>query len=118
MRALVCSALLAVTACAHTGGFVVSGYSLNSVGDQFVVVAAYMNEAVKSGAVSHEQYNKFAEFGAKFQAAYPAAVHLWKIAVLANDKILEQRAIDAIMALVPELLSFAQEVGLTLEELK
>lgn len=120
MRALSSSLVVIalLSSCAHTSGLLITGHSLNMVGEQFVVVASYMDEAVKQDQVTHDQYQKWAEFGTKFQAAYPAAVHLYKVAVITNDKILEQKAIDALNALIPELLRFAAEVGVTIEALQ
>lgn len=109
--------LLLLCACSHQQAFIITGQSIDTLGEQFVVVAEYMNTAVESGTVSEAQYAKWAVFGKKFQAAFPAAVQLFKIALLTEDAAMREKSIDMIALMIPELLQFAKDAGLVLEEL-
>lgn len=117
LSSVVALALFA-SACSHTQAFVISGESLNNVGEQFLAVADYMDTAAKEGKVSEEQYKKWTDFGTKFINIYPAAAHLWKMATLLDDPKLKDQAIGMLMTLIPELLNIAQDFGLTLDVFK
>lgn len=121
MRASLLSSVVALCLlanCTHTQALVITGNTLQAAGEQFLVVAAVMEELATEGKLTEEQYARWAEFGTKFQRVYPAAVHLWKVAVLNRDAALERQAEAILMTLLPELLMFAQELGVTLEVLK
>jgi hypothetical protein len=117
MRALLLSSLLFL-GCANTTGYIITGRSLNTVGEAFVEVAEAYNKGALQGTISEAQYEKWAEFGAKFQATYPAAVQLWKVSVLANDLALRNDTDKVLASLITELISFATQVGVTVQVLK
>ncbi len=118
-KSLVIVAFLAVLpACKTVQPFVVSGQVLNTLGQEFVHVAAEFEAGFASGKISSDAYGKFREFGMKFQAAYPAAVHLWQLSVLTNDKVLESQSLAIIADLMGPLADFAQEVNRTIKELQ
>lgn len=104
--------------CANTTGFLITGRSLNTLGESFVEVAEAMDKGALQGAISAEQYEKWAEFGAKFQATYPAAVQLWRVSVIANDVALKNNVESTLALLIAELVQFATQVGVTVQVLK
>lgn len=122
MRAFLLSSVVALglltSSCTTTQALLITTNSLNMVGEQFLAVHAAMEIAADNGKITPEQYGKWVEFGTKFQAAYPAARQLWKIAVLTGDAILEKQATEMLSTLIPELLKFADEMGVLIMELK
>lgn len=116
-KMLVCLSSL-LFACANQDALIISGNSLKMIGDGFVATSKAMDEAATEGKISAEQYFKWADFGTKFQNTYPAAVHLWKMSVMLNDKELQQKSAELLMVLIPELITFAQEIGVTIMVLK
>lgn len=112
MRALIFSLIIAagMSGCSHADRLLVSGHSINAVGEQFLIVAEFMTDAVKSDNIAEEDFGKWVAFGKKFQATYPSAVHIWQVARLAQDEKLERQAMLLISELIPELLKFAAMV--------
>lgn len=117
-KTLACLSSLLLLACSHTDALIISGHSLNVIGEGFVETAEAMNKAALKGDISSDKYFKWAEFGTKFQATYPAAVHLWRMSVILSDKELQEKSAQLLMVLIPELLQFAQEIGVTIMVLK
>lgn len=119
MRALLCSIALLAASCAHTkDALLISGATIQTAGEQFVAVAELMNDQLDNKKITTEKYMQWAEFASKFQAVYPAAVHIWKMARLANDKVMQDKAAELIVAMIPELVKFASEVGIVVDEVK
>ena len=102
--------LLLCVSCKTLEPFVVSGKALNEVGVQFVAVAEAMEKLHNDGFVSDVDFAKFRMFGLKFQQSYPAAVQLWRIAVLTNDRLLEGQVSQLIVDLINQLQEFSELV--------
>lgn len=115
---IVILSLLSLMACSHAQAFIVSGESLNTVGQEFLGMADYMDAAAKDGKVTKEQYDKWAAFGLKFVNAFPAAVHLWRLSVMLDDSEMRAKSVEVIMLLIPELMQIAEDVGVSLEQFK
>lgn len=111
-------ALLSLVGCTHQHAFLITAQSMTAAADQFIVVHDYMEEAAKAGTVEPKTYQAWRNFGLKFQAAFPLALDLFKVAVLADDMVMKEKAADIIIALMPDLLKFAEDTGLVLTELK
>lgn len=115
---LTLAVLISLTACSHSQAFLVTAQSVNAMGEQFVIVHDFMEEAEKNGLVEPKTYAEWRTFGIKFQAAFPVAVDLLKIAILADDLAMKEKAANVIIDMLPELLKFAELTGLTITELK
>lgn len=110
--------ILCLTACSHQQAFLITAQSLEAAGDQFMVVHDYMEESVKEGKINPADYTKWKTFGMKFALAFPRAVDLYKIAMLTDDLALKEQAMAIILDLMPTLLKFAGDLGVTIQELK
>lgn len=119
MRALICSIALLSASCATTKtALLISGSTIQTAGEAFVKVSGIMNDQLDKKSIPEDKYMQWAEFATKFQAVYPAAVHVWKMAKLANDSAMQAKAAEMIAILLPDLIKFASEVGVIVEELK
>ena len=121
MRVLSSSILVAAlmcTSCTHLDAAVVTGQTLNTAGDIFLATADEMLLLAEKGEVTAEQYDEWARFAKKFKAVYMTANELFQIAVITEDAVLEGKALEACATLIPELIKFAQRVGVRVEELK
>lgn len=112
------SAVFVLSGCAHVLAFNISGEAVDALGEQFVSVAAAYDAALDSGAINSAQYAQFAAFGTKFQAAYPAAVSLWHIAVYSNDDLMQSNVLAAITNLAGPLTQFATDLQQAIELFK
>lgn len=112
------SVLFVLSGCAHVLAFDITGNAVDALGEQFVQVSDEFNAALDSGAINTAQYAQFAAFGSKFQAAYPAAVQLWHIAVFTNDDLMQANAIQALTNLAGPLTQFALDVEQAVQLLK
>lgn len=99
-------AALALPSCSSAAPFVASGETLKFAGNQFVETAALMDQGLKAGTVTVEQYRAWKAFGEKFQIAYPPAVQLWKSSRVVNDAVLDKQVAGIITSLVTELAAF------------
>jgi len=95
--------LFLLPACTSDKGFLISGESLNALGQTFVVTGQAMNQMLDAKQVTPEQYKAWATFALNFQSVYPSCVQTWKDAVLANDLAREQRVTQAIIVLAGSL---------------
>lgn len=103
-------AAVALSSCAHRQALIVTGDTLESLGDQFLATAALFNAALEKEDITREQYDTFKEFALKFKVVYPAAVHLWELAVISNDALLQQRVLAMIGDLVEPLAKFSADI--------
>jgi hypothetical protein len=71
---LVC--LLLLTACAPMTP-VVTGEILYDVGQQFLATAQFYDQAYKAKAITHEEYQAFAEWAVTYQTTYDTIYKLW-----------------------------------------
>jgi len=105
-------ALTLLLGCATQSGFVVTGESLDSIGNQFVAVGNAYNAALDTKKITPEQYREWATFAKQFKTAYPIAVEGWKSGVKVNDAALQKSSLALISGLVGELGKFAVTVGM------
>ena len=101
--------VFAISACAmFDKSLVVTGESINTVGQQFVATGQAMNRALDAKQVTVEQYRSWAKFAHSFQATYPKLVEGWKVAVRSNDAVKQKEIGQAIVALSTELVQYIQ----------
>lgn len=93
---------------------IVSGTTLHVAAETFVETASLMDKCLDSGVVSPEQYRTWAEFGKRYQVAYPLAVEAWRIAVRTEAEAEQRAASETIAALVGELARFYVEASLAI----
>lgn len=106
--------LVVLSACATSGGFTVSGESLDAAGKAFVAVGNAYNKGLDAKTVTAEQYKTWATFATKFKTGYPAAVQLWKSSIAVNDAALTKQTDAIIVSLVSELSQLGMVVGIQL----
>jgi hypothetical protein len=94
--------------CASTTPFVVTGESLDYVGNQFADTAKLMDAALEKGTVSVETYRGWATFVRKFQLLYPVSLQAWESSRRMNDVAKTQQTLAIITQLVQELSDFYQ----------
>jgi hypothetical protein len=99
---------LSLTSCKTVDAYVVSGETLQTMGETFVALVPIMVQAHEMGAISDAKFDQFKNFAVKFQVAFPAAIRLWQAAVIARDERLQAQAEAIIAALAPELTVFMQ----------
>ena len=96
--------------CSVNRGLIVTGESLQVVGNQFVAIAgAYKQGCDVAKSIPPSQCLKFKEFGIYFQKVYPLTVQLWETARVANDASLQGKASDVIQSLSTNLSAIAAE---------
>jgi hypothetical protein len=103
--------VLLVAACRSSAGYVVTGESLDALGQSFVKVGEAYNKGLDAKSVTSEQYRTWASFAKKFQTAYPPAVQMWKASVAVNDAALTKKSNEIVVALVGELVKLGAVVG-------
>lgn len=99
----------AVAGCAALGGdrtLLVTGETLDAVGQQFVRTGQLYNRLLDEKLISEEQYREWARFAKRFQVAYPVAVDLWKEARVSTSVEDERRALEVVLTLKNQLLTF------------
>lgn len=109
-----CLSLALLPSCAGDKALIVSGESLVTLADQFVGTAAAMDAALDSGAITPETYKAWAAFGRKFQAAYPLATNLWRVAADTKDEKLRTQVVAVVAQLAADLAGYAALVGVRL----
>lgn len=85
MRAFLVFCLL--SGCTATKAFVVTGESLEAVGQQFIIASDAMQKAQKEGRVSKEEFLQWAEFSARFDTFYSRGVDALKAARAIKDDV-------------------------------
>jgi len=94
---------ISLSACVNVSPLTISGTTIDIAGDQFVASAKLFNDGLDQGTVTVAQYREWANFGTRFQAAYPLAVRTWKTARETNDAVLEKKASELLSVLIREL---------------
>ena len=104
---LACAFMVAsLGSCTHDQALIVTGESLDALGQQFASTGAAMNEARAAGTISADTYAGWRTFGRKFQAAYPLACSLWRAADAAKDERLQVQAGAIVAALGVDLAAW------------
>lgn len=96
----------ALSACTHDQALIVTGESLDALGQQFAELGPAMNEARQAGTISADTYAGWRAFGRKFQATYPLACNLWRAADAAKDDRLQVQAGAIVAALGVDLATW------------
>lgn len=92
--------------CKTVDPYIATGETLNTVGQEFVVVASAMNRGLDEHVISTVDYKRWAEFAHRFKTSYSLAVAMWTFAVDHKDDIQKGKATDIILALSAELATF------------
>ena len=97
------------TGCSTVGtGLLVSEKTAKVVGEDFIVTAAVFKQGCDvTKTIKLETCVEFKTFGGKFKKAYAASYDLWEAARVANDKVLEGKASEAIFHLASELATLS-----------
>jgi hypothetical protein len=91
---------------------IATGQTLHVAADTFVETAALMDRALDSKAVTPAQYRAWAQFGKRYQVAYPLAVQAWEVARQTEASAEVESAQQVIAELVSELAQFYVQVSL------
>lgn len=103
--------LALLVSCSSSGqkALVVSGTSIQSVGEQFVVVTEQVTAGCKAQTIPQDTCTRYAAFGVQFKKTYPLAVGLWKAARASGDVAAQKKAEDVIVQLAGDLTKLATE---------
>lgn len=105
-------ALLVLPGCAaqtRDQSLIISGKTLAAAGNTFADTAGVMNTLYDQKVVSAEQYNTWARFGKRFQAAYPKLKDLWEKAHMAGDAAKEGELATALAPLLRDLATYSAQ---------
>lgn len=94
---------LLLSGCTASQAFIVTGESLDLAGRQFALASDAMQAGQKSGAVTSEQFLKWAEFSARFTALYDRSVDALSAARSINDAAASKDLEAVVGRLVVEL---------------
>lgn len=96
------------SSCAHVEPLLVSGETLEGLGNSYVATTEAMNVACgPDGGASAETCTRWASFAWKFHEAYPPAVQLWVVAAHSSDTALQRQADVVVRQLAGELAGYA-----------
>lgn len=102
--------VLMLLACKGVDPYIASEEAGDETGRLFLTAVDLWKQARADGLVSELQYEKWKEFGHRFQQLYPVAFDLWDTAV----KQQKQPAVDQMKAIISqlaaELTTFMTEV--------
>lgn len=85
----------------------VSGPTIEALGDQFMALAPAMRSAHEGHLIDDPTFNAWLAFGEKFKATYHLAVQLWVAASDSRDQAMAQRVGAIIATLAAEMSTFA-----------
>jgi hypothetical protein len=85
---------------------IATGQTLHVAADTFVETSALMDRALDQGSVTAAQYRVWAEFGRRYQVAYPLAVQAWEVARQTEASAEVDAAQVVIARLVSQLAEF------------
>ncbi len=109
---LLCLALvLPASSCAGDKALLITGESLDAVGQQFIETGAAMNAALEAKVITPPTYARWAVFARKFKQSFPLARHLWEAAADARDEKLQAQATAVVAQMVLDLGGYAALVG-------
>ena len=99
--------VLLLAACTLSKQFVLSGESLDALGQQFVQTGKLYDQLLENKSITVEDYRAWATFAKRFQAVYPPLVVAWRMAAASESPAAETKKIeDAIISLKNQLVSF------------
>lgn len=101
------TAVVLFAACTHTQAYVATGESLVTLGETFVATGHLMDSALDKGAVTPEQYRRWAAFAHYFKPTYDVAADRW----LHSDDTAAQHAAAVLAALSAELAGWVAIAG-------
>lgn len=98
--------------CAATKADVVlvSGQTVDTLGDQFIITAQLMKAGHDAGTVDDDTYHSWQVFGEKFKATYHLAVQLWIAAADTRDAGMVAQVGSIIAQLGSELGQFTAKI--------
>ena len=96
---------------------IATGQTLHVAADTFVETAALMDRALDQGAVTPAQYRAWAEFGRRYQVAYPLAVQAWEVARQTESNAEVESAQRVIVQLVSQLADYYVQASLAVARL-
>lgn len=101
---------LALTSCQTTRAtrYIVTGQTIDTVGQQFIAAAPVMMKLHVEGKLSDESYAKWQAFAVKFKATYHLAVSIYGAAVDAQDMTMLEQTVSMVGHLGQELQSFVE----------
>jgi hypothetical protein len=109
-RTLLTIPLLLTLACKGADPYLVASASLDNLGDAFLIAVDAWKAARDSGHVSELQYQKWKEFGTRFQQLYPVAIEVWHTATQVKNQKATAQMEAVLTTLSQELQVFITEV--------
>lgn len=107
--ALLLSSLL-VLSCKHSDPFIITGASIDLIGQQFIATNKLMSEALDSNLITQFKYDEWKKFALVFQKGYPVLVDMWDVAASAEDPNKREHISAVISDMLTQLNGFYNEV--------
>lgn len=91
----------------RTKALLAFGETLDAAGQSFVSTGKIYNASLDAGAITKEQYQKWAAFARPFQQLYPNAKRSWDLARQSNNVTSMQQVQTEIGPLLAQLATFS-----------